>query len=373
MFGDAYLARSPPGFLPEREAIRQARGEAGDALAGGDDDVGNRGVVVRRHDVAAGHPRDGGELFDDLDADAAAFDDRIGGVLHAVDKGLRDDGAEQLFADPIRRFRRAQRHDPDEDEKLVGEAVLGKPRDVAAHHAGIHAELGLRELRAGGDLGGQALRLPAGLRIDRAVGGAEEERRRACDLAAGRQFALVAQTARGFQEHARVDIEHRLGVGLVAGARIVAAQHQEVADAERRGAQQVALQRDAVAVAASDLHDRLDALLDQDRGGGERREMRAGAGAVCEIDGIGQPLERPRLGHEFVTVGRNRGVTSAVMTKRFDLSLSCRFMPSTHQNPVDVASITIHRHEDMPWARSRNGGRRTIGNGVTDEIAGRGA
>jgi hypothetical protein len=45
------------------------------------------------------------------------------------------------------------------------------------------------------------------------------------NFAARRQFAGIAQPARGFQQRARIEIEHRLGVGLVAGRGIVAAQH----------------------------------------------------------------------------------------------------------------------------------------------------
>ena len=59
---------------------------------------------------------------------------------------------------------------------------------IAPHHAGIHAELRLHELAAGRDLGLEALRLPAGRRIDRHVGRGDEElapcRRPSCRSAA---------------------------------------------------------------------------------------------------------------------------------------------------------------------------------------------
>ena len=129
---------------------------------------------------------------------------------------------------------------------------------------------------------------------------------RAGDLAAGRQFAGVAQPPRGLQQLARIEIEHRLGVGLIAGARIVAAQHQQIAHAGRRRAQQIALQRDAVAVAAGELKDRLDALLDQHRRRRHRAKMRPRAGAVGDVDGIGEAFQRQRLGEQFVAVGGDR-------------------------------------------------------------------
>ena len=67
----------------------------------------------------------------------------------------------QLFLDPARRLHRAQRHHADDQRSLAGDAVLGEPRHVAAHHAGIHAELGLHELRAGGELAGERLSAPS--------------------------------------------------------------------------------------------------------------------------------------------------------------------------------------------------------------------
>ena len=129
-----------------------------------------------------------------------------------------------------------------------------------------------------------------------------KKRRRAADLAAGRQFGRVAQEARGLQQLARIEIEHRLGVGLVAGRRIVAAQHQQIAHAGGGRGHQVALQGDAVAVAAGELKDRLDALGRQHGGGGDGGKMRAGAGAVGDVDRVGEAFERQRLGEQVGAV-----------------------------------------------------------------------
>ena len=115
----------------------------------------------------------------------------------------------------------------------------------------------------------------------------------------------VAHADGGLNQRAGIEIEHRLGVGLIARARIVAAQHQQVADAERRGADQVALQREPVAVAAGELQHRLDAILLQDRRGGERTHMRARARAVGDVDGVGDVLQRQRL-EPAVPAGRRR-------------------------------------------------------------------
>ena len=57
------------------------------------------------------------------------------------------------------------------------------------------------------------------------------------------------------QRHA-VKVEDRLGTGLVAGLHAVAGQAEDVGHAHRGRAQHVALDGDAVPVAAGDLHDR---------------------------------------------------------------------------------------------------------------------
>ena len=126
------------------------------------------------------------------------------------------------------------------------------------------------------------------------------------DFASRRQRAFVAQPARGLDQRGRIDVEHRLGVGLVAGFRIVAGEEEEVADAERGGAHHLALQRDAVLVAAGDLQDRLDLHADEDGGGRKRRHMGAGAGAVGDVDRVGEPLQRRRLAAQVLRVGRHR-------------------------------------------------------------------
>src|SRR5262249_60895368 len=110
----------------------------------------------------------------------------------------------------------------------------------------IHAELGLRELRPGINLGGKPSGLPAVRWIDRYVGRADKEVSLAADLAAGRQCAVVAQSAYGVDQRSRIDVENRLGFRLVAGFGIVARQEQEIADADRGSPHHLALQRQPV-------------------------------------------------------------------------------------------------------------------------------
>src|SRR5689334_12499633 len=125
------------------------------------------------------------------------------------------------------------------------------------HDTRIHAELCLHKLGARIDLGLQPCRFPSRRRIDRVVGTAEKEIKIAADLPASGKLAYVPQASRGIEQRARIEIKDRLGVGLIPGARIVTTQHQEIAYARRRRAQQIALQRNSVAIAASQLKDGL--------------------------------------------------------------------------------------------------------------------
>ena len=71
-------------------------------------------------------------------------------------------------------------------------------------------------------------------------------------------------------------------------------------------ADEIALQRDAVAVAAGHLQDRLDAVCEQEMRRRDAREMRLGAGAVGDVDRGGDALERQRAGDEGGGIGRDR-------------------------------------------------------------------
>jgi hypothetical protein len=117
---------------------------------------------------------------------------------------------------------------------------------------------------------------------------------------------MVPDRARRLGERARVEIEHGLGIRLIAGGRIVAAQQQEVPHPERGGAHQLALERNAVTVAAGQLEDRLDPGTDQQRRRRQGAHMGAGAGPIGDVDGIRQAAQRQRLCGEVIGIARHR-------------------------------------------------------------------
>ena len=95
----------------------------------------------------------------------------------------------------------------------------------------------------------------------------------------------------GFEQRHAVEVEDRLGARLVAGLHAVAGQAQDVGDAHRRAAQHVALDGDAVLVAAGDLHDRRIAHAGQQRADADRRHVAVGARGIDGVDAVDPAVE----------------------------------------------------------------------------------
>ncbi len=208
-----------------------------------------------------------------------------------------------MLVHPAGGFRRDDRPEPDQEEAALQQPLRLQPREIAPQQRQIEAILRLHEIRARIELGGEPGRRPARLRIDRQIGAADEKPRPRLDRAAGGKRAILAQPPCRRHQHAAVDVIDRLRLGLVAVLRIVAMQAEDVRDAERRGPEQVGLQRHAVAVAHGELQHRLDPLARQDRGRRQRRHVGSGAGAVRNIDRVGEPLEAAGAGQH----GARRG------------------------------------------------------------------
>src|SRR5216683_778662 len=132
----------------------------------------------------------------------------------------------------------------------------------------IEDELRLHELRARGHF----LAEPGGAETGRRGGwvlhGAYQPPRRRVQLPAGQQPAFITHRPSRPHELNAVDIEHWLGFGVVAESRVIAGHQQYVGDPQGGRRQQVGLKRDAVAVAAGELHDRLDARSEREQAAG---------------------------------------------------------------------------------------------------------
>ena len=208
------------------------------------------------HDVNARDARHLAQLADQFDADAAAFLAGVACGLHPGDDVVGDMDARHVAAHPARRLGRGQRSDPGKDIDLALQPQIADPRHEGLKPRHVEDIVGLDELGPRLDLFGQPLGAPF-QRIDAGVlGGADEQPGRAGDLAARQEHALVAHGADGADQRQRVEIKDRFRAGLVARADIIAGQAQDIADPHRGGPQHIALNGDAVPVAARDLIDR---------------------------------------------------------------------------------------------------------------------
>ena len=83
-----------------------------------------------------------------------------------------------------------------------------------------------------------------------------------------------------------------LGARVVAHRLVIAGQAQDIANAQRMGAEQIGLDGQPVAVAAGHLDDRLDAFLEQDGAGGDAAHADDGGLVVGDIGGIHAALQK---------------------------------------------------------------------------------
>jgi hypothetical protein len=95
----------------------------------------------------------------------------------------------------------------------------------------------------------------------------------------------------------------RLGLRLVADPRLVAAQHQHVADTECNRPQQIRLEREPVAVAAGDLQDRLDAALQEEVRRDQAGQVRLRPRAIGHVHRRRDVTQRQRARDEFGQIG----------------------------------------------------------------------
>ncbi len=159
------------------------------------------------------------------------------------------------------------------------------PCDEVLEHLGPVADLQLQEARARARLHQRALDAVLDRRRAGVLDGAEEQPRRGLQRPSGEVAALGQHAGEG-DELGAVEVEDAAGLGLVAGRHVVAGEGDQVLDAVHRGADDVGLQREPIAVAADELHDRLDAALLQGDGHRERRGVRVRGGVVGRVDRV---------------------------------------------------------------------------------------
>ncbi len=141
--------------------------------------------------------------------------------------------------------------------------------------------------------------------------------RRRRNLAAGKKVGLVAHRAHGLKKRDRIEVEDGDCPGLIAGLHAVAGQAKDVGDAHGRGAEHVALDSDAISVAASRLHDDRVAHARQQRADADRGHVAVGARSVDSVDGVDPALKD---GGSVVDILRVGGVGRVQLRRHCELA-----------------------------------------------------
>ncbi len=271
------------------------------------DDFGHGFFLAIGHHVHAADALDRADLLDEIDAEVAAFAGLVLRALHALDDAVGNVDARHVGAHPFAGLGGAQRPHADQDEDLLEQARILDGGHEAAQQRHVVAVLRLHELRARRDLLGEAQR--RGVRRGETFGfsAAPSSTRGANVILRPLSKRCSSRSPRAMpSSDVRVEVEHGLGLRVVAGLHAVARQAQHVADAHRRAAEDVALDRDAVLVAAGDLHDRRVADARQQRADGEARHVAVGAAAVGRVDRVDVAVEHARALVDLFGIGRVR-------------------------------------------------------------------
>jgi hypothetical protein len=172
----------------------------------------------------------------------------------------------------------------------------------------VKAVLGLDEIGPGFDFLGQAQRPPFERRCERVGRRPKEQPRWDSQLAAAEKRSLVPHDLDRPQQVDGIKVENPLGLRLVADRHIVAGQAQNIAHAHRRGPKHVALNGDAVPVAARNLQHRRVAGPGQQSADGHAGHVTVRARGVGSINGVTDAGENERGIVHLLGIGAVRGV-----------------------------------------------------------------
>src|SRR3954454_17300065 len=178
----------------------------------------------------------------------------VGGGLDPRDHAGGDGDAGHLLVDEAQRPGRPQDRDRRQDRGPLGDAEAHRLGHEVLQQARREADLELEEAGAGPGLLQRPLCPVLERRRAGVLHGSEEEMRRRLDRPSA-QVAAGGDRARGREQLRAVEVEDAPGLGLVAGAHVIACQAADVLDAVRRRADDLRLEREPVAVAAHELHD----------------------------------------------------------------------------------------------------------------------
>ncbi len=247
-----------------------------------------------RHDVDAADALEPPHPLDDLERDLEAFLLRVRRALQPGDQRLGNPDPGDLRHHPGR-ARAADGRDADEERRASQGAGLVERFEVLLERVHVVDQVALEELRARVRLLQLALRLRAWRGRARRRGGAEEQARRRRHAAAVEPDLRVAHPPQDPEHLDRIQIPGvHASVGRRAHARVVTGETEDVAYAERGGAEDLRLKPHPRPVPGRDLHDGLDALLDRERRARKRRHARRRrrvVGEIRRVDVVAQDVE----------------------------------------------------------------------------------
>src|SRR5579864_399612 len=291
--------------LPRRNAESPA--EAGDA-----------GLAPEADEVKAGDAGKRTRLLGELARHLETLGLGGGGALAACDRLHRDGDAGDLLVDVAERRRSSHEADGRNERAAVHEARLHRVRHERREPLGLEAHLQLQEARTCAYLLERAVDAVVVRRRTRVLDRPEEEVRRGTDVAAG-EVGAVRHLLRRDEKLNGVEVEDTPRLGLVAGGDVVTGEAEDVLDPVQRGAGELGLQREAVAVAAGELHDGLHPELPQRDRNRERRRVRVRRGVVRRVRRVDVLLVRRELLLDSAGIDREqlRGDDEASGRERF--------------------------------------------------------
>src|SRR5581483_1814263 len=218
------------------------------------------GLLAKADQVQPAHARQAPGGVCELAAEREALGLGVGRALAALHDVGRHGDAGHVLVHEAEGARRADEADRRQDRDALGEAGLDGAPHERLERREVEADLELQEPGARALLLQGTVDAVVDRRRRRVLDRAEEEHRRRLERAAGEVAAVPHRLGRREQLD-RVEIEDAPRLRLVPGRHVVAGEAADVLDSVQGGAGDVGLEREPVAVAADELHDRLDAEL----------------------------------------------------------------------------------------------------------------
>ncbi len=262
-------------------------------------------LEAERHDVHAADPGDLSNLLDGLHAQLNA----LGGdfvALNAAEPSLDVVGhvdAGNTRAHELQDSQRPDRPHPGEDAAVLSDAELAHVGHPASEQPDIEDVLGLHELCTRRHFLRESSRAERGRRRERILDRADQPARRLRQGLAGHEPAVVTQRSRDPRELNAIQVEHELRLRVVAKARMIAGEQQDIGNAECSRGQQVRLKRYPVPVATGELHDWFNpGPLDQ-QAPRKARQAHLGALVVGNVRRVYPAAQKRGLTHNEIRVG----------------------------------------------------------------------